>query len=390
MSLLPSPLKSPTWTSTQVTLEFQVAQRLLVKELPLERAAHHWPFERTRPAMSLLPSPLKSPTLTSTQVTAVDHVVHSVVVNEWPVDRPTHHCPVPRMRPAMSLLPSPLKSPTTRSTHVTPGFHVAHVENANDDPFERPIDQVPPEALNSATSVRPSPLKSPESTVVGAGRGVAPITVSMRLTLAMSDCPSLAAISGVRAPVSSPTLFANSSSLRTAWSARPLSSAFAASSSLFPRSWARPFGRLSPLTCAASVASWSLAPRTWTVKAAGAETFPARSVAVHDTVVSPMPNTCGAAGMHARDGLGSRLSSAEAGYEATVAPAGPVATTVTSGAVTVGGVLSMSIPVNVALALFPALSVQVPVRAWSAPSLVTVWSAVTVATPEPPGSSTQS
>src|SRR5260370_33117892 len=70
--------------------------------------------------MSTLPSPKKSPTLTSTQVTPVLHVVHKLVVKPVPVLSDTHHWPLSRARPAMSVLPSPLKSPTTTSTQVTP------------------------------------------------------------------------------------------------------------------------------------------------------------------------------------------------------------------------------------------------------------------------------
>src|SRR5882672_9061643 len=79
ISDLPSLLKSPTCTSTQVTLGFQVVQRLLVKDVPLEIAAHHWPACENRPMRSVLPSPLKSPTRTSTQLTAGFHTTQAVV-----------------------------------------------------------------------------------------------------------------------------------------------------------------------------------------------------------------------------------------------------------------------------------------------------------------------
>src|SRR6516165_7320803 len=59
----------PTVTPVQATLRFQVAQSEFWKVLPVERPVHHWPFCKTRPVMSALPSPLKSPTCTSTQVT---------------------------------------------------------------------------------------------------------------------------------------------------------------------------------------------------------------------------------------------------------------------------------------------------------------------------------
>src|SRR5216684_1984828 len=71
MSALPSPFRSPMRTSTQVTAGDQVAHKLVLNAVePLDRLAHHWPLCRTRPMMSALPSPSKSPTWTSTQVTA--------------------------------------------------------------------------------------------------------------------------------------------------------------------------------------------------------------------------------------------------------------------------------------------------------------------------------
>src|SRR5207245_10168249 len=93
MSALPSPLKSPTLTSTQVTLgpsAAQVAHKELVKELPVDWATHHWPLSAARPTMSILPSPLKSPTLTSTQVTPVLHCPHWLVVNIEALATPAH------------------------------------------------------------------------------------------------------------------------------------------------------------------------------------------------------------------------------------------------------------------------------------------------------------
>src|SRR5262245_4114081 len=80
-----------------------------------------------RPVVAFL-APLKSPTWTSTQVTAVDQVVHNVVVKEVPLDRPTNHWPPCSQRAVISDRPSPLKSPTWASTQVTPGFQVAHNE----------------------------------------------------------------------------------------------------------------------------------------------------------------------------------------------------------------------------------------------------------------------
>src|SRR5712692_4659211 len=94
MSALPSPLKSPTCTSTQVTFGLQVAHKLVVKLEPVESPTHHWPVLRSRPAMSALPSPLKSPTCTSTQVTFGLQVAHTLLSKPVPIDFRTHHWPV--------------------------------------------------------------------------------------------------------------------------------------------------------------------------------------------------------------------------------------------------------------------------------------------------------
>src|SRR5207247_32421 len=94
MSALPSPLKSPTCTSTQVAPVLQVAQREVLKAvLPLDRPVHHDPPCKYRPVMSALPSPLKSPTLTSTQVAAVLQVAHRLLVKVLPVDCAINHRP---------------------------------------------------------------------------------------------------------------------------------------------------------------------------------------------------------------------------------------------------------------------------------------------------------
>src|SRR2546428_725227 len=88
MSALPSPLKSPTCTSAQVTFAFQVAHKLLVNEEPVETATHHWPVSFQRPTRSVKPLPVKSPTFTSTQVTLGFQVTQRVVAKEEPVDGP--------------------------------------------------------------------------------------------------------------------------------------------------------------------------------------------------------------------------------------------------------------------------------------------------------------
>ena len=61
-----APLKRAVCTSTQVTPVLQVAHNELVNDVPVLAAVHHWPDCRTRPVMSARPSPLKSPTWTST------------------------------------------------------------------------------------------------------------------------------------------------------------------------------------------------------------------------------------------------------------------------------------------------------------------------------------
>src|SRR6266851_1254143 len=120
-SALPSPVKSPTWTSTQVTAVLHWSQTVKLNELPSLSPVHHRPVCSTRPVISALPSPLKSPTLTSTQVTLVGQAVPQgeEVKAVLPLESATHHRPVCSTRPVISALPSPLKSPTLTSTQVT-------------------------------------------------------------------------------------------------------------------------------------------------------------------------------------------------------------------------------------------------------------------------------
>src|SRR5438132_5885633 len=144
MSALPSPLKSPTCTSTQVAPVLQYAPRLLVNELPVDWAPHHWPLSAARPTMSILPSPLKSPTLTSSQVTPVLQVSQRTFLNPpEPLDWATHHWPVSKYRPAMSVKPSPLKSPDCTSTQVGMELQLVAKEFAKLEPFEVPSHQSP-------------------------------------------------------------------------------------------------------------------------------------------------------------------------------------------------------------------------------------------------------
>src|SRR2546430_4001328 len=95
MSLLPSPLKSPTVTSTHVTAVLQVVHGAgdVMKLEPFDRAVHQLPPSLYRPVMSALPSPSKSPTCTSTQVAKVDQAAHIVVLKLEPVDMPVHQLP---------------------------------------------------------------------------------------------------------------------------------------------------------------------------------------------------------------------------------------------------------------------------------------------------------
>src|SRR5947209_11971084 len=104
MSDLPSPLKSPTLTSTQVTGTAllpvdQVAQIVSSKVEPLERASCHSPVLLLRPMMSCLPSPLKSPTWTSSQVVFASQKPQRVVAKNPLRANDTHQVPVALSRP---------------------------------------------------------------------------------------------------------------------------------------------------------------------------------------------------------------------------------------------------------------------------------------------------
>src|SRR5262249_2527012 len=90
----------------------QVVQRVVLKAVPKETPVHQLPPSRKRPVMSALPSPLKSPAWTSTQVAEVLHVAQVLVMKEEPVEIAVRQLPRSRLRPTRSALPSPLKSPT--------------------------------------------------------------------------------------------------------------------------------------------------------------------------------------------------------------------------------------------------------------------------------------
>src|SRR5438046_9451466 len=102
MSALPSPLKSPTCTSTQVAAVLQLVHSEVVKELPLDKPTHQAPVFASRAAMSVNPSPLKSPVSTSTQAALGSQVVHKWLVKLLPVVWATHHWPVSAARPTTS------------------------------------------------------------------------------------------------------------------------------------------------------------------------------------------------------------------------------------------------------------------------------------------------
>src|SRR5207244_236890 len=116
---------------------------LVVKLEPVLRPVHQEPPCSQRPVMSSLPSPLKSPTRTSTQVTFGFQLAQKVVLKEVPVDMPVHQEPPSSHRAVMSMmrrpvlgLTAPLKSPTRTSTQVTFGFHCAQAVVLNDVPLE--------------------------------------------------------------------------------------------------------------------------------------------------------------------------------------------------------------------------------------------------------------
>src|SRR5262249_32300818 len=111
--------------------------------LPFERPIHHPPPSKYLPAMSALPSPLKSPTCTFTQVAIGFHISQLLLVNDAPVEVATQIRPVCCSRPSMSAFPSPLKSPTNTSTQVAFGFQVVQNVLVNDAPEERPTHQLP-------------------------------------------------------------------------------------------------------------------------------------------------------------------------------------------------------------------------------------------------------
>src|SRR5207302_5258741 len=111
-------LRSPSTTSLQVTGVAdepvdQVSQWLVPNAWPVDRLAHHSPVSWRRASRSALPSPFRSPSRTSIQVTGVSavpvaQVSQWLVVNAKPTDRLAHHSPVSLRRASRSALPSPL------------------------------------------------------------------------------------------------------------------------------------------------------------------------------------------------------------------------------------------------------------------------------------------
>ena len=135
-SLLPSPSKSPARTLSQVAAEAQLPHWVLEKAVPLLVSTRQLPLAALRTAMSLLPSPLKSPTVGNWNDASVAHGV-GVPVPEAGVSE-THHAPA-FVWEATSLRPSPLKSPTTAVAQGVPAGRVASGVVANDVPVERLI-----------------------------------------------------------------------------------------------------------------------------------------------------------------------------------------------------------------------------------------------------------
>jgi hypothetical protein len=72
--------KLPSLTFTQIGVVSQRSKSRGLKDLPVEMPTHHCGDSSTRPARSSLPSPLKSPNCTSTQVTVGSLVVHRLVL----------------------------------------------------------------------------------------------------------------------------------------------------------------------------------------------------------------------------------------------------------------------------------------------------------------------
>src|SRR5215218_5626952 len=113
-----------------------------------------------------------------------------------------------------------------------------------------------------------------------------------------------------------------------------------------------------PVTAAKSSSSWLGAPLTVTVKLR-VLAFPAASVAVQLTVVTPTGNSEPDVGEQTRTGCGSTRSLAEATQTAT-APAGPVAfRTIGVGTATSGAVVSTTFTSKDVVDVFPARSVAV-------------------------------
>src|SRR4051812_12087481 len=85
--------------------------------------------------------------------------------------------------------------------------------------------------------------------------------------------------------------------------------------------------------------------------------LPCASVAVHDTVVAPIPNVAPDAGTHAGTTAPSTRSAALA-LNGTTAPAGVVAVAARSrGSVNAGGVVSLTVTLKVAVPLQPLAAV---------------------------------
>src|SRR5439155_424446 len=84
------PSKSPVTTLVHNTRRDQAAQGVLLRLVPVDRPTHHCPVPWMRPARSALPSPLKSPMRTSSQLVRA-HWPQTVVTNAVPVEWPANH-----------------------------------------------------------------------------------------------------------------------------------------------------------------------------------------------------------------------------------------------------------------------------------------------------------
>src|SRR5437870_5337906 len=106
----PSLLKSPNCASTHVFDGSQLPIVSVSPVVPCEKLADQSPDVELRARISLLLSPLRSKTFTSTKVTVALHVSHLLRTKLPPVLRASHHSPLAWSRAMTSSRPSPSKS----------------------------------------------------------------------------------------------------------------------------------------------------------------------------------------------------------------------------------------------------------------------------------------